>query len=743
MKKQFKIYLIAALTACGSLSASADETITWEILGNTVNSDNKPVYNHRFTIDADSPFEGIAFCMFKRPTFTVDSLDKFVEILPGYFMVTSERFSEVKPGQPVTVELTTNSWFTHKSFFPDGMHLIRDGKAVPATNVRKSTMERAEQWRNKATGADLMIYGPEAFATNDSLRSSWRPQAYSEIPTPKSVSLQTKRVKPGKIAIEEIEDSRHDYWKAEINKKGDIVLQTNSAHPQVIADALERRIENAMDEKGLVPVAVIEDWSDYPYRGLMIDVSRNFQKKADMLKFLDLMNRYGLNTLHFHLGDDEGWRVELPSLPELTAVGSRRGYTLSDDAPFLKGIYSGDGNPDNPDSPANGFYTVDDYIEIIRYADSLGIAVIPEFDSPGHSRAAIRSMEHRARTTGDDSYRLIDRNDSSKYSSAQAYHDNIMNPALPGPYRFWDTVMDDVISIYDRAGVPLKAIHIGGDEVPAKAWDGSEEAQSFMKEKGFTTQRELYAYFVERVAEIAKEKGVKISGWQEMALDHGDEFDSIVAPTFYSVNSWLNASNQGVRMAQSGFPVVLSNVDYLYFDQTPTLHPEEPGLVWGGVVSEFSPLHATVDILCPADSTVQENVVGVSAHLFAETIRNPQMVYRYLLPRILGLAERAHNKHATLTDNQYFGALTAETRRWAAEGKDVYLRQPGIIVDNGMVTMNEPYGFGTIRYSLDGSDPTPSSPAYTAPFALEGAKEIRARLFEGPATSVVSILYLD
>ena len=187
----------------------------------------------------------------------------------------------------------------------------------------------------------------------------------------------------------------------------------------------------------------------------------------------------------------------------------------------------------------------------------------------------------------------------------------------------------------------------------------------------------------------------------------------------------------------------MSNVDYVYFDQTPTAHPEEPGLTWGGIVDECRPLHATIDALCPADTSVQANVTGISGQLFAETVRSRAMIERYILPRMLGLAERGHNSHPTLSDSEYFGAFTAEMKHWAEEGTNFYLRQPGIRIDsNGNIEMNEAYGFGEIRYTLDGSQPTRDSKLYTGPFAAGDVHRVSARLFIGPAESVTSILYI-
>ena len=745
MTKKSLYGIAMAACMCAVSCGTHENTITWQTLGNGADESGRPTYVQRFTIDADGPFERMAFCMFKRGMYPVDPADTLIELLPGYFAVGSPRFAEAKAGEPVVVELVTSGALRNISYAPDGMHLVCGGKPVRVKNVHMSTTAFPEQWQSEGR-PDGMIYGDRAWAINDSLRSAWRPEAYKQIPTPKRVVYGTGRVAvpaADKVTVRAVDDPREEYYTAVVGADGSLTVSTNSDRPEALAARVLARIAESADADGLVPAGEIEDWADLGYRGLMIDVARNFTGKEDMKIIIDLMARYGLNVLHFHLGDDEGWRVEIPELPELTSVGARRGYTESDDVPFLKGIYSGDGNPEAGDTPANGYYTRADYIELLRYADSLGVAVLPEFDSPGHSRAAIRAMEHRYRTTGDDALRLIHDGDSSRYTSAQAYHDNVLNPALEGPYRFWDIVMGSIADTYKEAGVELPGIHIGGDEVPAHAWDGSDAVRRLMEQRGFTEQRQVHAMFVEKVAGIAAARGIKIAGWQEIALGHTPEYNAAVRPQVMAVNCWTNTGDYGQRIAAQGFPLILSNVDYLYFDQTPTTHPEEPGLTWGGIVDEFRPLHATVDALCPADSAVQANVAGISAQIFAETVRSRAMIERYLLPRILGLAERAHNKRPTLSDSEYFGALTGQIALWAEEGRDFNLRQPGIRVNDGKVEMNDAYGFGEIRYTLDGSQPSRDSALYTGPFDVADAGQIRARLFAGEAESVTSILYVN
>lgn len=719
--------LAAALLAVAS--AQAENAIHWQTLGN----DNDG-YVQRFTITADAPFERMAFCMFKRPMTAVNPSDTLIELFPGYFAVGSARFAEVQPGDTVQVDIRVHRKLLHMSYRPDGMHLVAGGKAVPARCTRATIIGGDDQ--------PGMIYGAQAWVVNDSLRSAWRPQPYGGIPTPKRVELAgADVVVPELIEVEDIEDVRHDYYLARIDDSGVLHVSTNSKHPQALAARLLERIAAETDGRGLVPAAVIEDWADLPYRGFMLDVARNFTDLEGVRGIIALMARYGLNIFHFHLGDDEAWRLEIPELPELTATGARRGYTTTDDVDFLKQIYSGNGLPDAADTPANGYYSRKEFVDLLRYADSLGVAIMPEFDTPGHSRAAIRAMEQRYRATGDASLRLVEDGDTSVYTSAQDYHDNTLNPALEGPYRFWDIVISSVADMYKEAGVELPAIHIGGDEVARGAWSGSPSVQALMQREGYDSQRQVHALFNRRVADIAARHGIRIAGWQEIALNHGEEYNQAIVPEMYAVNCWTNAGRLGAQMAADGYPLILSNVDYLYFDQTPTTHPEEPGLTWGGIVDEFRPLHATVAQLCPADSATQSNVRGISGTLFAETVRDLPMVQRYLLPRMLGLAERAHNTAPTLTDTEYFGALTQQMQLWADEGVTFFVRQPGVRVSSeGLVEMNEPYGFGEIRYTLDGSTPTRESRLYTGPFEAPEGSRVAARLFVGSSESVTTLL---
>ena len=195
------------------------------------------------------------------------------------------------------------------------------------------------------------------------------------------------------------------------------------------------------------------------------------------MKLLDLMAFYKLNRFHWHLTDDEGWRFEVKQLLELTSVGSRRGHTL-DEADRLIPAYGSGPAADGTKSSGTGFYTQDDVVEILQYAQARHITVIPELDFPGHARAAIKSMEARRDRLARfdpkaDVFLLREPKDESVYESVQMWRDNVVDVGSDSTYRFLDIVIGELAGIYKRAAVPLTSIHLGGDEVPAGVWEKS------------------------------------------------------------------------------------------------------------------------------------------------------------------------------------------------------------------------------------------------------------------------------
>ena len=438
-------------------------------------------------------------------------------------------------------------------------------------------------------------------------------------------------------------------------------------YAQVTLDNLKR---NAGGDE--IPNMVIEDWPDFGYRGFMLDISRNFTSKDNILRFIDLLAHYKVNVFHLHFGDDEGWRVEIEQFPELTTYGAYHEFPYRNEAGehveknHLMPSYNGGTDPEDMSSSANGHLTKEDYIEILEYAWERRISVIPEFDTPGHSRAAVKAMDKYAERTGDDSYLLYDPKDTSDYCSVQYYKDNAINVALPSTYRFIEVVFDALISYHEEAGVPLPAIHVGGDEVASGAWAGSPACQKLMAEKGWNDIELLKSYYIENVLDIAESRGVKIAGWQEVVMDLEDHVYERLKKNLYSVNFWHTGHGQEeypYKYANDGVPVVLSNMTNTYVDFAYTPDKTERGLSWGGFVDErrsFSLLPYDIyrsvrwddmgrkrDISnLPEGKTplqLKENIVGVQAQLWTETVRCFDHVTSYVFPKVCGVFERAWN----------------------------------------------------------------------------------------------------
>ena len=355
----------------------------------------------------------------------------------------------------------------------------------------------------------------------------------------------------------------------------------------------------------------IEDWPDMPYRGFMLDVVRDFRTVDEVLQILDLMASWKLNTLHFHLADDESWCLEIKAFPELTEYGAH--HALPDwnlqETTALKPTANGRiGNVT--------YYTAEEYRQILRYAWERRIAVIPEFDTPGHSRASIKAMQAYERRTDDSSFRLQDPADTSRYWSAQDFTDNVLSVDLPSVYKFYGTVFDEVIRLHQEAGVPLPAIHIGGDEVPEGAWSGRD-------------RHEMKETFTNNMLDLAETRGIRLAGWEDIARNLEPETEERLKRSLYFLNVW---NTDGIE----GFPVVFSPAPYTYLDLAYSDAPDEIGLSWAGYVDERKTFS-----LQP--NNYKGDIIGVQAQLWSAQLRSFNDATYQMLPKVLGTAERGWN----------------------------------------------------------------------------------------------------
>ncbi|MFM9948222.1 MAG: family 20 glycosylhydrolase [Saprospiraceae bacterium] len=530
-----------------------------------------------------------------------------------------------------------------------------------------------------------------------------------------------------------------------------------------------------------VPAVEVQDAPRFGYRSLMLDVARNFKSKKDIFRVLDLMALYKLNVFHLHFSEDEGWRIEIPSLPELTEIGARRGHT-ADGKTMLPPSYGSGPAPDK--NLGSGFYTKADFIEILKYAHQRHISVIPEIETPGHARAAIKAMDaryekymKRGNKAEAERYLLRDLQDQSVYSSAQQWTDNVMCVALPSVYAFTEKVVDELIALYKEAGAPLTTIHLGGDEVPAGAWEKSLVCQRLIeKDPEVRDTDDLWYYYYSRINAMLRSKGLFTSAWEEAGMRktmRDGQKVMIENPRFANENMqlhvWNNVTGWGAedlpyRLANAGYKVVLSPVSNNYLDLAYGIHPEEPGLYWGGFqdvdkpfyfvpfdyykTSKEGPAGTPVD---PAVFNCKErltdfgrsNIVGIQGLLWNENIRSVELMDYMLLPKLLGVAERAWapepawsvEKDKTRFEQLYneawsvfanvLGKRELPRLDYFAGGYNYRIPAAGAVVENGKAGVNLQLPGFAIRYTTDGSEPTPQSKLYSGAIADKGVLKIK------------------
>ena len=733
--------LIASVALASSVTAAAAPVeVAWQNLMNRVGADGKPEYVQRFIIKGDlSNLSRIAFNQFDRKMTPVNSADTVGRIIPGYYYIASPRFAQ--NADSVVVDIVTSGTMPQYSYGADGVHGVNAaGEPFDVEFIRLSGTMRPEQWT--LPGRDRNTPAEKIFEKNEELINGAKAGAYDIVPSFKSVKLGEGIYTGGDKTLKLIKHENPEFYRITVTPQG---ITTEGASQKALYTASRTLDKLLRVNGGKLPAAVIEDYPDYGYRGVMIDIARNYQSLDQMKKFVDVMADYRLNRLQFHFIDDEAWRLEIPGLPELTEYGSRRGYT-TDEKDFLAQIYAGDGRPSTLGGTANGYITRQEFIDFLKYCDARGVTVIPEIETPGHARAARKSMEARYRKTGDDTYRLIEDGDTSVYRSAQDFGDNVMNPAVPGTLRFMEKVFDEIIAMYKDAGVNLETIHIGGDEVPHGAWSGSPSAIKFMKENNMKSESDLHAYFVKQLGQALKDRGLKMSGWQEVVLGKDEATAKSISPYLEFVNLWVTWPQgkekelPAIKAQQLGAPVVFSTAHGFYLDQPYSGHPDERGLGWAMITDELASLDAYPAVLAPQQPGGK--ILGVQGQLWSETVRGPQQMEWYLFPKMLGMVERAWNSDTTYTHSQFNSALGKHELPFLAQrGVNFHLRQPGVKIENGKILMNSPYEGAEIRYTVDGTDPDINSTLYTGAVDVpQGAGQIRARLYYLGKESVSTML---
>lgn len=453
-----------------------------------------------------------------------------------------------------------------------------------------------------------------------------------------------------------------------------------------------------------LPVVAIRDWPRFAWRGLMLDVARHYVPTQTIKSLLDAMSVHKLNVFHWHLTDDQGWRLQIRRYPQLTDIGAWR------TSPVL--------SADNRAQRYGGYYTQEEVREIVAYAAARNIAVVPELDMPGHAQAVIAAMPQIG-VTGTRPPVAVDWG---------------INPYLFGVHEeslaFIRNVLDEVLELF-----PSTFIHVGGDEAIKDQWQASSAVQARMRALGIENEHKLQTWFIEQVGHYLSAHQRRLIGWDEI-LEGG-------IPRNASVMSWRGIQG-AIDAAKLGHDVVLSPAPTLYLDNLESRRGDEPAgrmavrtlenvYHFEPVPTELSPLEA-------------RHVLGAQANLWTEYKTSPRHIELAAFPRALALAEVDWSPRATRDWKSFLGrmpAALARLRRLSLSYSDTAFasnidldmsRADALAAGTARVKLTTQAGFGTLRYTLDGTAPTSKSNAYEGVFAVKLPVTIVANTFgaEGP-----------
>ena len=445
-----------------------------------------------------------------------------------------------------------------------------------------------------------------------------------------------------------------------------------------------------------LPVVSIKDKPRFSYRGMHLDVGRHMFPVEFIKKYIDLMAMYKMNMFHWHLTDDQGWRIEIKKYPKLTEVGSIRkgsqiGKTLQSDS-----------------VPYEGFYTQDQAREIVEYAASKFITVIPEIEMPGHSIAVLTAYPRLSCAGGPFEVRTI-----------WGVADDILCAGNDSVFTFMQDVLTEIMDIF-----PSTYIHIGGDEAPKVRWETCPKCQARIKNEGLKNEAELQSYFIKRIEKFLISKNRRLIGWDEI-LEGG------LAPEA-TVMAWRGIQ-AAIDAANEGHDAIMTPVDYCYLDYYQGDPETEPAAIGGYLtlktVYSYNPIPP---VLTPEQ---EQHIIGVQGNVWTEFLKTPADVEYMAFPRAIAIAEIAWSQQSRRNWDDFISRLDQQFPRLDYMG--VKYSKGSFVVDistqrdknlNLVVLSSETYKM-EIRYTTDGSDPSINSALYTEPFDLTASTLVKAALF--------------
>lgn len=450
-----------------------------------------------------------------------------------------------------------------------------------------------------------------------------------------------------------------------------------------------------------IPAIKITDVPRFQYRGMMLDVCRHFFPISFVKKYIDNLALHKINNFHWHLTDDQGWRIEIKKYPKLTQVGAYRDGTII-------GHYPGTGN----DSIRyGGYYTQKEIKEIVAYASKRYITVVPEIEMPGHASAALTAYPYLGCTGG-------------PYIVRQTWgvSKDVFCAGNDSVFTFLENVLDEVMSIF-----PSKYIHVGGDECPKDRWKLCPKCQRRIKENNLKDEHELQSYFIQRIEKYINSKGRTLIGWDEI-LEGGLAANAVVM-------NW-HGEKVGIEAVKQKHDVIMTPNAFLYFDQYQGKAADEP-LAIGG----YNPLSKVYSYNpTPAELTATEEqyLKGVQANLWTEYITTPQQAEYMLTPRIDALSELAWTQPGLKNFENFKQRMEKQYQRYDILGinysKAAFNVRQTIVVESAESKATVSFTTDSynphIYYTLDGSEPTTKSLLYEKSFVIRKSATIKAAVFK-------------
>lgn len=462
----------------------------------------------------------------------------------------------------------------------------------------------------------------------------------------------------------------------------------NTAGKQLDATKQQTVTANSQHAAIHLPGVKIQDYPRFAYRGMMLDVGRHFFPPAAVKQFIDMLVLYKFNRFHWHLTEDQGWRIEIKKYPRLQEIASIRKETI---VGHHRRSTTYDGKP------YGGYYTQDEVRDIVKYAAERNITIIPEIEMPGHSQAVLAAYPSFGNTKVPYEVR-----------TTWGISKDVLNPVNDSVFTFLQDVLTEVIDLF-----PSRYIHIGGDECLKDRWKESTEVQQLIKKLGLKDEHDLQSYFIQRMEKFVNSKGRNIIGWDEI-LEGG------LAPNA-TVMSWRGEEG-GIAAAKQQHNVIMTPNTYLYFDYTQGQPSTEPlnaaAYLPLKTVYNYEPLPSSLN------SAEQQYIKGVQGNIWTEFIPDQQMLDYMVWPRALALSEIAWSQKSKKNYSRFMQKLPLELARMNYANINFRIPEPvgleskQVSTPSVTVKLAPPVKGSKIYYTTDGSQPGINSTPYTQPFTL-------------------------